>query len=392
MDESELSLNELQASFNVVKINKSAGFDDINVNVLKAVFGVIKLPLLFIFNLSITTGIFPCQLTVTRVVPVYKNGNDSIPSNYRPISILSCHHAVTDLASQILDGFAKKSYTLGLFIDLSKAFNTVDHKILLYKLETYGVINSNFKLLQNYLKNGKRGVSYDSTCTKLQTISFGVPQGTFLGRLLFLIYVNDIYLSSNMLNSVRFANDTNLFYTYSNIKTIFFTVNRELENLNDLFKSNKLSLNISKTKYILFHHQSKSDNLPLQLPQLIINNNIANRVSSLKILGIIFDEHLNWKNHITLVENKISKTIGVMHKTKHLLSKKCLLDLYYSFIHSYISYCNIAWASTCPSALKNIYIKQKQASRIICSVHKYTHSKPLLREIKALNVYELYVF
>nr|XP_047146234.1 uncharacterized protein LOC124819085 [Hydra vulgaris] len=90
MDESELSLNELQASFNALKINKSAGFDDINVNVLKAVFDAIKLPVLFIFNLSITTGIFPCQLKIARVVPVYKNGDDSIPSNYRPISILSC--------------------------------------------------------------------------------------------------------------------------------------------------------------------------------------------------------------------------------------------------------------------------------------------------------------
>ena len=108
----------------------------------------------------------------------------------------------------------------------------------------------------------------------------------------------------------------------------------------------------------------------------------------MKILGVIFDENLNWKSHITLVENKISKTIGIMYKTKHLLSKKCLKDIYYSFIHSYISYCNIAWASTSSSALKKIYIKQKQASRVICNMHKCAHAKPLLREIKALNVYE----
>ncbi|XP_065650648.1 uncharacterized protein LOC136078773 [Hydra vulgaris] len=268
-DMAELSLNELQASFNALKINKSAGFDDINVNVLKAVFDVIKLALFFIFNLSITTGILSCQLKIARVIPVYKNGDDSILSNYRPIPILSCfskllerimynrlysylekhnilynkqfgfrkghltHDAVTDLARRLLDGFVKKSYTLGLFIDLSTAFDTVEHKILLYKLETYGVINSNLKWLQSYLKNRKQGVSYVSTCTKLETISCGVPQGSIIGPRKFLIYVNDIYLSSNMLNFNLFADDTNLFYTHSNIKTIFFTVNRELENLND---------------------------------------------------------------------------------------------------------------------------------------------------------------
>jgi len=121
----------------------------------------------------------------------------------------------------------------------------------------------------------------------------------------------------------------------------------------------------------------------------MINNIDIKRVNSMNILGIIFEENLDWKNHILHVENKISKSIGIMHKIKHLLNKTCLKNIYYSFIHSYITYCNIVWASTCSSALKKIYTKQKQACRIVLNVNRCAHAKPLFREIGASNIYEL---
>jgi len=235
-------------------------------------------------------------------------------------------------------------------------------------------------------------VSYDLTCTQLEVISCGVPQGSILGPLLFLLYINDIHLSSKFFNFVLFADDTNIFFSGSNLKFVFSTVNTELTNLNDWFKANKLSVNIDKTKYILFIKPSKTDSIPLKLPDLFINNIKVKRVHSMKILSIIFDDHLNWKNHIQLVENNISKALGILYKTKHLLNRMSLKSLYFSFIHSHISYCNIAWASNYSSFLKKIYNKQKQASRIILNADRYACAEPLLTEINVLNIYKLNIY
>ena len=303
----------------------------------------------------------------------------------------STEHAVIDLANQILQGFENNCYTLEIFLDLSKAFDTVNHKILIYKLRNYGVVHSNLKWLQCYLENRKQGVPYDLTCSPFESISCGVPQGSILGPLLFLVYINDIFLSSKILNYTIFADDTNVFFSDSNLKNIFYYVNAELIYLNEWFIANKLSLNIEKT-YILFAKPSKSENLPLKLPELTINNIKIKRVFSMKILGINFDEHLNWKSQIKLVENKVSKTMGIMYRTKHLLNKICLKNLYFSFIHSHINYCNIAWANNHSSFLKNIYTKQKQASRLVLGADRYESAKPLLKEINALNVYELNIY
>ncbi|XP_065673940.1 uncharacterized protein LOC136090891 [Hydra vulgaris] len=292
MEESELLIDELRLAISMLKTNKSAGLDKVNPDVVKAVSDIIKKPLFKIFNLSLKNGIFPDQLKLAKIIPIYKGGDDSIKSNYRPISILSCfskilerimhnrlynyleesnilydkhfgfrnnhstEHAVIDLANQILNGFDNDSYTLGIFLDLSKAFDTVNHKILIYKLHNYGVVHSNLKWLQCYLQNRKQGVPYDLTCSPFESINCGVPQGSILGPLLFLIYINDIYLSSKILNYIIFADGTNVFFSDSNLKNIFYIVNTELIYLNEWFEANKLSLNIEKTKYILFETKS----------------------------------------------------------------------------------------------------------------------------------------
>ncbi|XP_065684224.1 uncharacterized protein LOC136096636 [Hydra vulgaris] len=320
IDNSELSIEEFRSAFDMLQKNKSAGLDEINTNVLKSVFDIIELPLFIIFKLSLKNGDFPDQLKLAKIIPNYKNGDDSLESNYRPISILSCfskvlerimynriynfidknnilypkqfefrrnhctEHAVMDFTSNILKGFDGNNYTLGVFVDLSKAFDTVDHEIFLYKLKNYGIQNTNIKWLESYLQNRKQCVTYDLTYTQLEVISCGVPQGSILGPLLFLLYINDIHLSSKFLNFVLFADDTNIFFSGSNLKFVFSTVNTELINLNEWFKANKLSVNIDKTKYILFTKPSKTDNIPLKLPDLFINNIKVKRVHSMKIL------------------------------------------------------------------------------------------------------------
>ena len=162
-----------------------------------------------------------------------------------------------------------------------------------------------------------------------------------------------------------FADETNLFYAEENIKTLFDTVNIELQKINQWFISNKLSLNMTKTKCSFFHKPSKKDNIPLVLPKLSICNNEIKRSESIKFLGVFLDENLTWKDHIRYLENKIAKNIGLLFRSKPYLTKKCLLSLYYSYIHTYISYANIAWGSTYISNLKKINSQQKHAIRII---------------------------
>ena len=164
---------------------------------------------------------------------------------------------------------------------------------------------------------------------------------------------------------LMFADDTNLFLSHQNIDTLFDNVNVELENVSTWFKSNKLFLNVDKTKWLLFHPLSKRQLLPQTLPNLLIENINIKREHVTKFLGVFINENLSWKQHIDIVSSEISKSIGFLYKSKDVLSKKCLKQLCFSFIHNYANYANIARASTSKSKLERIYYCQKHAARII---------------------------
>ena len=370
MENKPLSINELKDAFFCLKINKSTGHD-ISYNVASKCFGELCTPLKHIFDLSFENGIFPNNLKIATVTPVYKSGENSSLSNYRPISVLPCFskmlerimyrrlysylqenkilyskqfgfqtghstdHAIIQLVEQIYENFEENKYTLGVFIDLAKAFDTVDHIILLRKMEIYGIGGTTLKWFENYLTNRKQYIQISNIKkTDLKDVVCGVPQGSILGPLLFLIYVNDLQYASNLLDPIMFADDTNLFYTEENIKTLFDIVNIELQKISQWFISNKLSLNVTKTKYSFFHKPSKKDNIPLVLLKLSICNNEIKRSESIKFLGVFLDENLTWKDHIRYLENKIAKNIGLLFRSKPYLTKKCLLSLYYSYFHT----------------------------------------------------------
>ena len=172
-----------------------------------------------------------------------------------------------------------------------------------------------------------------------------------------------------------FADDTNLLFEHTDLRILFSMVNDELKKIYEWFNANKLSLNADKTKYSLFHKPSKTDDLPLLLPKVLINDKEIERVGSIKFLGVLLDEHLSWKEHIRYTENKITKNIGLLYRAKPFLGKHSLLTLYYSYIHTYLNYANLSWASTNRTNLKKLLSKQKHAIRIVNNKTHFEHTK-----------------
>ena len=178
-------------------------------------------------------------------------------------------------------------------------------------------------------------------------------------------------------------------FSKRNIQTLFSTVNKELNNINEWFQANKLSLNVKKTKYSLFHKSSKQDDIPLVLPKLKISNYEIERVQSIRFLGVILDQHLSWKVHIKHIENKIAKNIGILYKAKPYLDKRSLLALYFSYIHTYLNYANVAWGSTNRTNLKKLNSQQEHAIRMVMNKDKHHHTMEIFKELKILNIYKL---
>ena len=410
-----------------MKSNTSSGFDDISPRIVTAVENTLTIPLLFIFNLSVQQGVFPDKLKIAKVTPIFKSGSKESANNYRPISVLPCfsklferiihsrlhgfllinkilysqqfgfqknnspEYALMQMVNFIQNSFNQNEFAIGVFIDLSKAFDTVDHSILIKKLSHYGIRGNFLNWFKSYLCNRSQYIATDDSNTDYQTITCGVPQGSILGPLLFLIFINDLHKASS-LNSIIFADDTSLFKSHKNIHTLFDLVNQELNKINDWFQCNKLSLNITKTKYILFHKPSFKNKLPNRMPFLKINSNLISQERCLKFLGILINEHLTWKDHIFDIENKISKSIGVMYRASKLLNFKSLKNLYFSFVHSYLNYANIIWGSTYQTHLNSLHLRQKHAVRIVFHKDRLEHSRPLMKEIKALNIFQLNLY
>ena len=284
---------------------------------------------------------------------------------------------------QIYKDFGKSEYILGVFIDFSKAFDTVGHSILLRKLELYGITDRNYAWIKSYLSNLLQYIQIDENSrTEFCVVKCRVPQGFILGPLLFLLYVHDLKNASSVLDPIMFADDTNLFYTHSNIQKLFSTMNEELANINQWFTSNKLSLNAKKPKYSFFHKPSKKDDIPLMLPKLTISNHVTEWQEFIKYLGVLLDENLNWKEHINYTENKIAKNLGLLYKARPSLERNALLALHYSYIQTYINYANIAWGSTCRTNRKKINSQQKHAICIIFNKNKFAHTKESLKSRK----------
>jgi len=365
---------------NKLKSKTSVGVDDISTKLLKEIKNEIAKPVTLIINQSLSTGIFPDLLKIGKISPIYKKGDKTQLSNYRPISVLpaiskvfekaifnqihehfksenlyydnqygfranhSTEYATLELVDRLNYEMDKGNFPLNVYIDLSKAFDTVDHEILLSKLQYYGIRNTSLSLLRSYLSNRIQYVEIDSYRSSFRKINTGVPQGSVLGPLLFIIYINDIHFSSNLFNFVTYADDTTLFaslnaVTSNDSNPTEAVLNSELQSVCKWLNMNKLSLNISKTKCMIFQ---KSKKIQFK-PNLKILDKCIEYVDNFNFLGIVIDNRLNWKYHIENVTRKISKAICILSRLKHYLPRSCLKTIYDSLVNSHLNYGLLCW-------------------------------------------------
>ena len=367
-----------------LKAKTSQGHDQISCKLMKDTIAHIALPLSHIINQSLSTGTVPKQMKIAKVIPIFKSGDKYTFNNYRPISILpafskileqimatkllryfdkynlvykhqygfrpkhSTMHPIIQLLNQITNenDKASKNLTLSVFIDLSKAFDNINHDILLKKLNNLGIRGIANLWFKSYLSDRNQYMVINDVTSSMEKIACGVPQGSILGPILFLIYVNDISNSCE-LNILSFADDTTASFSESDVTLLCQKVNLELAKLNDWFCANKLSLNAKKTKYILFRPTVTYPDLRNR--HIMLNGHPVDRIGnnqkekSFKFLGIHIDETLTWKHHIEKVSSKISRANYMISKVKKVLPKSSLKTLYSSLIHSHIHYGLIIW-------------------------------------------------
>ena len=366
------------------------------------------------------TGTFPAKLKIAKVIPLYKKEDDTIVGNYRPVSLLpaisklfekitfnqlyeyfqtnklfhvsqygfrqqhSTEFAALELADRVFRELDNKNISVAVFMDLSKAFDTLDHSILLQKLQFYGIHDIELNWFESYLSDRYQFVEIDGIKSDLNRLYTGVPQGSILGPLLFLIYMNDICNSTNKFEFILYADDTTLYISFTSRTDTSELINPEIRKVSRWLSINKLSINSGKTKYILFH--AKNKDLTRCIPTIIVQGNIVKRVQNFNFLGIVFNENMSWKTHLDKLSNKLSRTAGVLNRIKRTVPLHIMRTLYHSMAQSYLNLGILAWG------FENLRINkiQKKLIRIVACAKYNAHTEPLFKALDILTVNDMF--
>ena len=423
----EVTTEQLVEVIKSLKSKTTRGIYNLSSTLVKFIAMEISIPLTHIFNLSIKHGIFPSYFKIARVVPIFKAGSPDHLNNYRPISCLptlskifeklvakqltdylinnellykfqfgfqsgnSTVHPLLHIVKFITEAWNNNEFAVAIFLDLQKAFDLVNHDILLVKLQSLGICGISLKWFESYLKNRSQtvvvnGVFSDFFCS----IIMSVLQGSILGPILFLCFINDMP-SSNLLFNILFADDTTGLIKGPDIQVLADKINLELQKIGTWLRANKLSINASKTKIIIFHPRNKqvpdvrfefnnNDIGSVYNPELVypierIHN--GSNIPAYKVLGVFMDKNLTFDFHIKQILTKLSRSLYLMRSAKHLLNSSSLKTLYYALIHPHLLYCLPVYSCTSSKNINLIFNKQKQAIRIICNAKYNAHTQPL---------------
>ena len=390
---------------------------------LKHISDIISPILSLLINKSLSTGNFPQCLKLARVIPLFKSGVIYDLNNYRGISLLhilskifekvvyhqlyyyfdtfnlfstsqfgfrkklSTSVAILDAIQHIYDHLDKSDVVISFFLDFKKAFDCVDHDILLEKMSVYGVRGVAREWFRSYLSNRYQYVKINGVSSDLRLVRCGVPQGSILGPLLFLIFINDFPQCSDFFKFNLFADDSTLTCNFKNNRyaNINDVLSDQLKPINNWLSLNKIKINTEKSHFIVFSYRKN-----LIIPPIRFGDGFINQCSSTKFLGIIIDQNLNFKPHIDYLCKKISKTTGILHKVKYFLPASILKSIYKSLIYPYLNYGIETWYGAPQSIREGVQILQKKSVRAINNLSYNAHTNDFFKKDKLLKLDEIY--
>ena len=426
-----VSRESLKKIIQSMKPKRSCGEDGISMFLIKQIHEHILDPLVHLFNLSFKTGFIPRTFKTAKIIPIFKSGERNLFNNYRPISILPafsklleklagvqmmdylekynllhCHQygfrrkhntaqPVLNLLNNIYECLNEDKFNICIFIDLKKAFDTIDPLIQLKKLEHYGFRNTAQKWFHSYLTGRQQYVFANGNKSNKANISHGIPQGSVIGPILFLIYINDLPNVTSFFTNL-FADDTTFSKSSQDYENLVNECNTELGKAQKWFNSNKLSLNVSKTKFMVFRNSKNKPNF--ESFKIKIGEEEVERIGNdcntktFKFVGIVLDENLSFNDHINHISHKVSSSIYALRQAKNFLPTKTLKTVYTSLVQPHIEFGLLIWGGVKSKSMSNLIKLQKNAIRIVSKAKYNAHTTPLFGKLEILKLDDLYTF